>query len=85
MRIDRLLCFLRFCRTRSRAADLVADGHIRRNGERVTRASQPVAVGDVLTIPLGKTVRLIEILALPDRRGPSREAQACYRPLDPRA
>lgn len=42
-----------------------------------------MAVGDILTVPLGNTVRLIEVLALPDRRGPAREAQTCYRMLDP--
>jgi ribosome-associated heat shock protein Hsp15 len=83
MRIDRLLCNLRFLRTRTMAADLVREGHLRRNGVRVARPSQTVAVGDVLTIPLGRHVRLIEVLALPERRGPAREAQGCYRALDP--
>ena len=83
MRIDRLLCHLRFVRTRSLAAALVGAGHIRRNGLRVVRPSQDVALGDILTIPLGTEVRLVEILALPDRRGPAREAQACYRILAP--
>ncbi len=70
-------------RTRSRAAAFVKEGHLRRNGERVTRPSQPVEVGDVLTLPLGEAVRLIEVLELPERRGPVREAQSCYRVLDP--
>lgn len=83
MRIDRLLCHLRFVRTRSAAHRLVEEGHIRRNGERVTRGSRDIAVGDILTLPLGESVRLVEILALPERRGPPREAQACYRELDP--
>ena len=83
MRIDRLLCHLRFTRTRGAAQRLVEEGHIRRNGERVLRASRDVVVGDVLTPPLGKTVHLIEVLALPERRGPPREAQDCYRVLDP--
>lgn len=82
MRIDRLLCTLRFTRTRSAAQALVEQGHIRRNGERVTRGAQDVRIGDVLTIPLGNRVRLVEILALPERRGAPREAQACYRDLD---
>lgn len=85
MRIDRLLCNLRFMRTRTLAADLVRAGHLRRNGERVTRPSQAIAVGDVLTIPLGQRVRLVEVLALPERRGPATEAQGCYRVLDPAA
>ena len=83
MRIDRALCCLRLVKTRSRAAALVEAGHIRRNGERVTRASQPVAAGDVLTVPLGKAVKIIELLSLPERRGPPAEALGCYRVLDP--
>jgi ribosome-associated heat shock protein Hsp15 len=82
MRLDRLLWFLRFARTRTAAQRWIAEGHIRRNGERVTRLDQPVLVGDVLTLPLRSRVLPIEILALPGRRGPAAEAQACYRPLD---
>lgn len=85
MRIDRLLCFLRFVRTRSTARKLVDEGHIRLNGERVLRASRDIAPGDILTLPLGSSVKLIEVLALPERRGPPREAQECYRELDPGA
>lgn len=84
MRIDRLLCTLRFVRTRSMGARLATDGHLRRNGQRVTKASQEISVGDILTIPLGPGVRLVEVLALPEKRGPAREAQACYRMLDQR-
>ena len=83
MRIDRLLCYLRFVKTRSRAQQLVESGHIRCSGARVTRVCHEIARGDVLTIPLGNDVRIAEILTLPDRRGPPSEAQACYRLLDP--
>lgn len=82
MRIDRLLCNLRFLRTRTLAADLVREGHLRRNGTRITRPSQEILVGDVLTVPLGKAIRLVEVLSLPDRRGSAREAQTCFRALD---
>lgn len=82
MRLDRLLWFLRFARTRSAAQRWIAEGHIRRNGKRVTRQDQAIAVGDVLTLPLRAKVLPIEIISLPQRRGPAAEAQACYRPLD---
>ncbi len=85
MRIDRLLCCLRFAKTRSIAAGMIRDGHLRCNGERVVRASHPVEERDVLTIPLAQGVQLIEILALPARRGPPAEARSCYRMLDPQA
>ena len=82
MRIDRLLHALRFARSRTLAQRWIAEGRIRRNGERVLRQDQPVAAGDVLTLPLPRAVLVIELLALPARRGPPAEAQACYRQLD---
>jgi ribosome-associated heat shock protein Hsp15 len=82
MRIDRLLWFLRLARTRGLAQQLVEGGLIRRNGQRVERAAQAVAPGDILTLPLGRGVLVIELVALPARRGPASEAQACYRVLD---
>jgi ribosome-associated heat shock protein Hsp15 len=82
MRIDRLLCRLRFVKTRGMAQRLVESGHVRCNATRVTRASLPVEPGDVLTLPLGSAVKIVEVLSLPVRRGPASEAQACYRVLD---
>jgi ribosome-associated heat shock protein Hsp15 len=83
MRIDKLLWQLRLTKTRSLAQALVLAGHVRRNGTRITRASQDITVGDTLTLPLAAGVRVIEVLAIPARRGPAAEAQACYRALDP--
>ena len=82
MRLDRLLFNLRFAKSRALAQRWIAEGHIRRNRERVARQDQPVAVGDVLTLPLRSKVLVIELTALPARRGPPAEARACYRPLD---
>ena len=82
MRIDKLLWFLRLARSRPLAQAMAADGHIRLNGRRVDRAHQKVAVGDVLTVPLANSVRVIELLALPVQRGPAPQAQSCYRVLD---
>lgn len=82
MRLDRLLWFLRFAKSRSLAQRWIAEGHIRLNGARVTRQDQAIVIGDVLTLPLPSRVLPIEILALPKRRGPAAEASACYRPLD---
>ncbi|WP_128891476.1 RNA-binding S4 domain-containing protein [Erythrobacter sp. HKB08] len=83
MRIDRLLHWCRFTRTRGLAQRMVDGGHIRLNRERVTRCSQPVGVGDVLTLPFGNPVTVVAIEQLPVRRGPADEAQSCYRVLDP--
>lgn len=82
LRIDRLLWFLRLAKTRASAQVLVGEGHIRRNGARVERASQAVATGDRLVLPRHGGVLAIELLSLPSRRGPAAEARAHYRVLD---
>ena len=82
VRLDSLLFRLRLARSRTAAQRWIGEGHMRRNGVRVTRQDQPVSPGDVLTLPLARKVLVIELLALPARRGPAKEAQACYRPLD---
>ena len=82
MRIDKLLWFLRLTKTRPLAQALAGTGHLRLNGRRIERAHQRIAPGDVLTLPLPAGVRVIEVLALPIRRGPASEAQSCYRVLD---
>jgi ribosome-associated heat shock protein Hsp15 len=82
VRIDKLLWFLRLAKSRPLAQALAEEGHIRLNGRRIDRAHQKIAPGDVLTVPIAAGVRVIEVLSLPVRRGPSSEAQACYRTLD---
>lgn len=82
MRIDRLLWFLRFAKSRSLAQKWVTEGHIRRNGKRVERTDQPIALDDILTLPLRSGVVVIQLIAMPTRRGPPQEARDCYRMLD---
>jgi len=82
MRIDKLLWYLRLAPSRTVAQAMAAEGHIRVNGRRVDRAHQRIESGDVLTVPAGQAVQVIELLTLPGRRGPSPEARAHYRVLD---
>lgn len=82
IRIDKLLWFLRLAATRALAQEWAGVGHIRLNGRRIERASATVRPGDVLVLPLHGGVRVIEVLAIPLRRGPAPEAQACYRLIE---
>jgi ribosome-associated heat shock protein Hsp15 len=84
MRIDNLLWFLRLAASRSFAQQWVLDGRIRLNGRRIEKPGTSIKAGDVLTLPMRSRVKVIEILALPDRRGPAEEAQSCYDVLDER-
>lgn len=81
IRIDRLLVYLRFARTRSIARDMIENHSLRRNRLHVTRVSEPVSSGDVLTLMQGGHVHVIEVLALPGRRASPALAKTFYRVL----
>ena len=82
MRIDRFLFFIRLAKSRTLAQALVETGYIRIDGKRITKPSEEVRAGSVVVLPLHGKARVIEVLSLPERRGPTAEARACYREVD---
>lgn len=81
IRLDRLLVYLRFARTRSAACAMIEGHAFRKNRLRVKRVSENVAVGDVLTFMHEDRVRIIEVLSLPERRNSPANAKEHYREL----
>lgn len=82
LRIDKWLWQARFCKSRSLAAALVETGHLRVNGQPISKPGREIAPGDTLTFPQGSRIRLIRVTALGLRRGPATEAQTLYLDLD---
>lgn len=80
-RIDKWLVCARFVKTRGLAVRLVEGKRVRLNGRRIDRAHALVGPGDVLTLPLGRVVRVVRILALAERRGPASEARLLYEEI----
>ncbi|HWU92726.1 MAG TPA: RNA-binding S4 domain-containing protein [Sphingomicrobium sp.] len=78
MRIDRFLHCIRLVKSRTLAQTIVAAGHIRIDGKRVEKPSDDVRIGSVVALPLRDEVRVLKVLALPERRGPASEARTCY-------
>jgi len=76
-RIDRWLWCARFYRSRALAAAAVGGGKVHVNGERA-KPARNVLIGDRLDIILGTEMWTVVVRALPSRRGPASEAQACY-------
>jgi len=81
MRIDRYLHCIRLVKSRTLAQALVDTGHVRIDGRRVEKSSEPVRVGTVVALPLGGRVRVLKVTALPARRGPAPEARGCYEEI----
>jgi ribosome-associated heat shock protein Hsp15 len=82
-RIDKWLWHARVVRTRSAAAGLVAAGHVRLNGQRCDAASRAVRAGDVVTIALDRTVRVLKVLGFAERRGSAEVARVLAEDLQP--
>jgi ribosome-associated heat shock protein Hsp15 len=68
-------------RTRNAAAALAGAGLVRLNGKRVTAPSQPVRIGDVVTLALDRAVKVIQVEAFCEKRGAAPAARALYRDL----
>ena len=83
MRIDRFLHCIRLVKSRTLAQVVIDTGHVRIDGRRVEKASEPVRAGSTIALPLHGKVRVLRVLSLPERRGPAAEARLCYRELGP--
>ena len=86
-RLDKWLWMARFFKTRTLAAKFVSDGNVRiTRGETTNRADKPSASirpGDVIVFTRNERLRVIEILACAERRGPAGEAQTLYNDRSP--
>lgn len=85
IRLDKWLWHGRFFKTRSLAASIVSENGVRINGTRTQKRSALISRGDVLTFSQGRSVRVIRVEALGQRRGPAPEAQTLYTDLSPPA
>lgn len=83
LRLDKWLWQARFFKGRDLAAEMVLKGHCRINGQHCLKPGHAVALGDVLTFPQGRHIRVIRVQALGERRGPADEAERLYDDLSP--
>jgi ribosome-associated heat shock protein Hsp15 len=82
VRLDKWLWQARFFKSRGLAADEIAAGHLRINGQKTHKPGHVLRAGDVLTFAQGDRIRLIRVVALGLRRGPAVEAHGLYVDLD---
>ena len=68
-------------KARTSAAALVEAGHVRVNGVREKAPSHAVKTGDVLTIGLDRSVRMLKVAGFSERRGDATSARVLYEDL----
>jgi ribosome-associated heat shock protein Hsp15 len=81
-RIDRWLWHARLVRTRGAAAALAGSGFVRVNGARIDAPGRMVRTGDVITVALGRGVRVLKVTGFIERRGPAGTGATLYEDLE---
>ncbi len=85
VRLDKWLWHARFFKSRTLASRLCAAGRVRIDGEKVTKAHATVRLGQVLTFPQARDIRVVRVVEIGTRRGPATEARTLYEELAPSA
>ena len=80
-RLDKWLWHARVVKARTSAAALVERGRVRINGVREKSPGHGVKVGDVLTIALDNSVRILKVIGFSERRGDATAAGVLYEDL----
>jgi ribosome-associated heat shock protein Hsp15 len=80
-RLDKWLWHARVVKARTSAAALVEAGHVRINGVRETAPGHAVKAGDVLTIGLDHSIRVLKVIGFAERRGDATSARLLYDDL----
>ena len=83
IRLDKWLWYARFLKSRTLASHLCVDGRVRINRKRINKAHSPIKIGDILTFPQAKRIRVVRVVSLGVRRGPASEAATLYEDLEP--
>ncbi len=79
-RLDKFLWHARVMRQRADCARLAQGGLLRINRQPTDKPHAKVRIGDILTVAtLSGEIRVMEVLALADRRGPAEVARTLYR------
>ncbi|ERF80902.1 MAG: hsp15-like protein [Bradyrhizobium sp. DFCI-1] len=68
-------------KARTSAAELVASGHVRLNGTREKSPGHAVKPGDVITVALDNSVRVLKVIGFAERRGDASSARELYEDL----
>src|SRR3982074_553625 len=83
-RLDKWLWHARVVKARTSAAALIEAGHVRINGVREKAPGHAVKTGDVLTIGLERSVRVLKVVGFAERRGDATAARVLYDDLQDR-
>ena len=78
LRIDKWCWMTRFYKTRRLATEAITRGHVLVNGQKA-KPAYSVKLKDIIKITKDRLEWEVELVAIPKRRGPAKEAQLMYQ------
>ena len=83
LRLDIYLYYIRIFKSRSIATKFVSNNRLRISGQVTQKPHKMISIGDVLTMTINDNIKVLKVLAIPNRRGPYSESLNFYEDITP--
>ena len=83
LRLDIYLYYIRIFKSRSIATNFVSNNRLRISGQVTQKPHKMISIGDVLTMTINDNIKLLKVLAIPNRRGSYPESLNFYEDITP--
>ena len=83
LRLDIYLYYIRIFKSRSIATKFVLNNRLRISGKVTQKPHKMISIGDVLTMTINDNIKVLKVLAIPNRRGPYLESLNFYEDITP--
>ena len=81
LRLDIYLYYIRIFKSRSIATKFVSNNRLRISGQVTQKPHKMITIGDVLTMTINDNIKVLKVLAIPNRRGPYSESLNFYEDI----
>ena len=83
IRLDQYLYYIRLFKSRNLASKFIITNRLRVSGQVTQKSHRLVSIGDVLTLLVNDKLKILEVINIPNRRGPYLESLNFYKDLTP--
>ena len=83
IRLDQFLYYIRLFKSRNLASKFITYNRLRISGQVTQKPHRLVSIGDILTLLVNDKLKIIEVIDIPNRRGPYLESLNFYKDLTP--
>ena len=83
IRLDLFLFYIRMFKSRNLATKFISSNRLRISDQITQKPHQLVSIGDILTLLVNEKLKILEVINIPNRRGPYLESLNFYNDITP--